>query len=222
MNKDVLLQNLSKLGLPMFVPSEEVDADGTLAEVVKSQDQRLWELFPAVLANVAENYQFSPERIEEQLPNGDKQNFHRLFLASVSLYSFYHLTFSWLNNLKNRLSADDKSQIKIWRNYLAHDRPLVWEDKKMDADRLKKTFQLYFEQSQDVSRRRKERYEELSLAYSLSQIFSPKQIDLFKKKLEGLPLTKTEQEYYSRSVKKKVVALANSELHALARKLLEQ
>jgi hypothetical protein len=34
-------------------------------------------------------------------------------------------------------------------------------------------------------------------------MFSPKQKELFKKRLEGLPLTKTEQEYYSRSVKKK-------------------
>jgi len=31
-----------------------------------------------------------------------------------------------------------------------------------------------------------------------------------------------EQEYYSSSVKKKVVALANAELHGLARKLLEK
>jgi len=58
--------------------------------------------------------------------------------------------------------------------------------------------------------------------YQKSQIFSPKQKELFKKKLEGDLLSKTEQEYYSRTVKKKVVALANSELHALSQKLLEQ
>jgi hypothetical protein len=52
--------------------------------------------------------------------------------------------------------------------------------------------------------------------------FYPEQKELFKKRREGLPLTKTEQEYYSRSVKKKAVALANSELHGLARKLLEK
>jgi len=63
---------------------------------------------------------------------------------------------------------------------------------------------------------------EYSLAFALSQMFSPKQKELFKKRLEELPLTKTEQEYYSRSVKKKVVALANAELHGLARKLLEK
>ena len=45
-------------------------------------------------------------------------------------------------------------------------------------------------------------------------------LELFKKKLDGVPLTKTEREYYSRSVKKKVVALANPDLHRLALKLL--
>jgi hypothetical protein len=53
-------------------------------------------------------------------------------------------------------------------------------------------------------------------------LFSPKQKELIKKRLEGLPLAKTEQEYYSRSVKKKEVALANMELRGLARKLLEK
>jgi hypothetical protein len=61
----------------------------------------------------------------------------------------------------------------------------------------------------------------LSLEYALSQVFSPKQKELFRKKLDGLPLSKTEKEYYSRTVKKKVVALANAELHRLAQKLME-
>ncbi|HIJ97349.1 MAG TPA: hypothetical protein HPP94_16765 [Desulfuromonadales bacterium] len=39
--------------------------------------------------------------------------------------------------------------------------------------------------------------------------------------LDGIPLIKTEKEYYSRAVKKKVAALANAELHRQARMLLE-
>jgi len=44
---------------------------------------------------------------------------------------------------------------------------------------------------------------------------------LFKKKLSGDALTKTEKEYYSRVVRKKVAALANPELNRLAQKLME-
>ena len=57
---------------------------------------------------------------------------------------------------------------------------------------MRRLFELYFEQNADKSRQRKEKYEEYSLAFALSQMFSPKQKELFKKRLEGLPLTKTE------------------------------
>lgn len=82
-------------------------------------------------------------------------------------------------------------------------------------------FGLYFKEDVGKSRQRKERYEELSLEYAMSQLFSPKQKDLFRKKLDGVPLTKTEKEYFSRAVKKKVVALANAELHRMAQQLQE-
>jgi hypothetical protein len=40
------------------------------------------------------------------------------------------------------------------------------------------------------------------------------------KKLKGEKMTKTEREYFSRSVKKKVLALANPDLHKLATRLV--
>jgi len=216
------MQNLSKLGLPMFMPSEEVDVNGTLAGVVKSHDQRLWELFPVVLANAIENYEFIPEHIENTLLDDDKYNLHQLLLLSSSVYSYYHLSFSWLNKIRYNLTSEDKNTIKLWKKCITNNNPVVWDNVHIDTERLKKSFKLYFEQNQNNIRRSKDRHEEFALTYSLSRIFSAKQVDLFKKKLEGLPLTKTEQEYYSRSVKKKVIALANSELHSLARRLLEQ
>jgi hypothetical protein len=216
------MHSLSKLGFPMLEPSEELDVNETLADVVKSHDTRLWEGFPVMLANAAENYQFDPELVEQLLSDQEKNNFHKLFLLSSAVYSSYHLTFSWLTKYKNNLSSEDKSQVREWRNLLVHDQPLAWDNEELDPKRLRKLFELYFEQNVDKTRRSREKYEEFSLAHALSQVFSPKQKDLFRKKLEGLPLTKTEQEYYSRSVRKKVVALANSELHGLARKLLEQ
>ena len=110
MNDRNLLTGLSKLGFPMFEPSEEPDVNETLAEVVKSQDTRLWEGFPVLLANAAESYQFAPEQVK-QLLTGKKQknHFHRLMLLSGSLFSLYHLSFSWWNKLKRDLSKKDKA-----------------------------------------------------------------------------------------------------------------
>ncbi|MDF1580044.1 MAG: hypothetical protein P1P74_04600 [Desulfuromonadales bacterium] len=127
-----------------------------------------------------------------------------------------------MSKLKKNFSADDKSRVKAWRNALAHYQTPDWMNEECDPERVRGLFELYYEEKVEKDRRRKDRYEEFSLEYALSQVFSPKQKELFRKKLEGDPLTKTEQEYYSRTVKKKVVALANSELHSLARKLLEQ
>ena len=216
-----LLTNLSKLGFQMFETSEEPDVNETLAEVVKSHDTRLWEGFPVLLANAAENYLFTTEQVKQQLTRKEKDHFHRLLLLSGSLFSLYHLSFSWWNKLKKGLSQRDKALIKTWRNQLAHNQTLKCNDAELDPKRLKGLFELYFEKEAEKGRRRKEKYEEYSLEYALSQVFSPKQKELFNKKLEGLPLTKTELEYYSRTVKRKVVALANSELHSLSKRLLE-
>jgi hypothetical protein len=217
-----LLTSLSKLGFPMFETIEEPDVNETMAEVVKSHDTRLWEGFPVLLANAAESYQFTPEQVKQQLKKKEqKDHFHRLVLLSGSLFSLYHLSFSWWNKLKKDLTKEDKALVKKWRNNLAHNRTLKCNNAELDPQRLKGLFELYFEKKAEKDRRRKEKYIEFSLEYALSQVFSPKQKELFKKKLEGLPLNKTEQEYYSRTVKKKVVALANSELHSMSKKLLE-
>lgn len=218
-----LSNSLAKLGFPMFEPSGELDINETLAEVVSSSDARLWEGFPVLLANAAESYRFSPDQVE-QLFDAEEQRkqFHLLVLLSAAVYSLYHLSFPWLNALKKSFSDDNKQLIKTWRNNFVHNQTLQSGDIGFDPERVKGLFELYFEKRAEKERIRKNKYVEFSLECALSQIFSPKQKELFKKKLEGLPLNKTEQEYYSRSVKKKVVALANSELHSLSRKLLEQ
>lgn len=223
MTDDKFLKNLSKLGFPMFEPSEELDVNETLAEVIKSNDTRLWEGFPVLLANAGESYQLDSAQIERRLSTNDqKERYRRLILLSAAVYDYYRLSFSWLSKLKKSFSEDDKSRVKTWRNALAHHLAIDWMHEGFDPERVKGMFELYYEQKVEKDRRRKDRFDEFSLEYALSQIFSPKQKDLFKKKLEGDLLTKTEQEYYSRTVKKKVIALANSELHSLARKLLEK
>ena len=56
-----LMSRLTKLGFPMFQPDEEFDVNKTLADVITSNDMRLWEGFPVLLANAIESYQFDPE-----------------------------------------------------------------------------------------------------------------------------------------------------------------
>jgi hypothetical protein len=57
------------------------------------------------------------------------------------------------------------------------------------------------------------------LSNLLDLLFSAKQKELVLKKLSGQHLTKTEREYYSRVVKKKLAAISNSEIQELAASL---
>jgi hypothetical protein len=69
-------------------------------------------------------------------------------------------------------------------------------------------------------KRKNQKAETTDLDRYMDQIFSSKQKELFLKKLNKGALTKTEKEYFSRVVKKKVSALADPELHSLSKKLL--
>ena len=222
MTEKALMEKAARLGLPLMETSEEFDVNQTLAEVVKSRDPRLWEGFPVLLLNSAKDDDFSYERVSSSLTEKEQAAFRALLLLSLTLYQNYHLSFLWMNRLKKSFSDEEKSALKQFRNWLVHNESFVYKGARFDVKRLKKMFELYYEKDAEKNRRKKESSESLSLEYSLSQMFSPKQKELFKKKLEGLPLTKTEREYFSRAVKRKVAALANAELHRMAQRLMQQ
>ena len=50
----------------------------------------------------------------------------------------------------------------------------------------------------------------------LSYFFTERQKQIIFRKVYGMELSKTEREYFSRSIKKKLVALSNSTLHKIA------
>jgi hypothetical protein len=56
----------------------------------------------------------------------------------------------------------------------------------------------------------------------LGRLFSPKQRDLVFKKLNHESFTKTEREYYSRVVRKKLQAIADSEVGYIAVRLTQK
>ncbi|OGQ95894.1 MAG: hypothetical protein A2521_02855 [Deltaproteobacteria bacterium RIFOXYD12_FULL_57_12] len=222
MTENKLLENLNRLGFPLLEVTTDFDANKTLAEVVQSRDARLWEGFPVLLVNAVQDYSVDYDGVLHELTEGpDHANFHALVLLSLAMYQYHHLSFHWANQLKKRLTDQDMRRLREMRNALVHEQPMELGQALFDPARLKRMFNRYFEQNTAKARQLKEKHGELSLEYALSQVFSPKQKELFKKKLEGQPFNKTEKEYYSRTVRKKVSALANPELHRLAQKLLD-
>ncbi len=222
MKNSDLLKRVNALGFPLFGLEEDKNANLTLADMVKSRDLRFWEGFPVVLANSAERGLFSYDKVNWYLKEPlDKSHLALLMVMSLALYKFFNLKFSWADKFYNSLSLVRKRKVRVFLEKLKSDRGLNFRGNEMSAQRLKAVFSNYFNQAQNKLNELLSVKDELRLEYSLSQVFSPKQKELFLKKLKREKLSKTEKEYFSRAVKKKVLALANRELHCLSQKLLE-
>ncbi len=222
MKNDNLLKRISGLGFPLFEAEEDKKVNLTLADMVKTKDLRLWEGFPVVLANSAEKGLFDYKRANLYLKEPvDKSYMAELLMLSLALYKFFNLKFTWTDELYKSLAGVSKKESEKFLDSLKNSDELQVGNYRMSTHRLKAVFTNYFSQSQARLSELVSVKNELGLEYALSQVFSPKQKELFFKKLKKEKLTKTEKEYFSRTVKKKILALANTELHSLSQKLLE-
>lgn len=224
MTDSTLNAQLAQLGFPLMEPSPGgLDANLALANVIISGDIRLMEGFPVILANAAKDFGYDFDKVNEHLGiNDPARKLHKaLVILSLALYQHYRLTLPWTRDMRKRFSADDLESLEAFGAALEKDVGIDVLGYRFDLPRIKNRFDLYFTRAAKKTRDLRDKYEELSIEYALSQVFSPKQKELFMKKLKGELLTKTEREYYSRTVKKKVAALANADVHRLAKRLMD-
>jgi hypothetical protein len=203
---DNLLKRLEALGFPMFEPLEDVDSNATLA---------------VILARVSEENMFDYKAIEGLLKTAaQKDRLFALVAVSLALYKILGLKFAWAGRLHKSFSVSKKAAYEKIAYELSKSDSVKIGDSSLSYDRLKSIFSVYFTKARGNIDNLVAARGEMSLEYALAQIFSPKQKELFLKRFKGEKFTKTEQEYYSRAVKKKVVALANTELHRMSHELL--
>ena len=217
--KKSLLAEVAALGFPLMEAEKEVDANATLAEVVKNDELRLWEGFPVLLVHSAEKGLFNYTAVRSRLTSAEQETLNQLLLMSLVLYKTLGLRFSWTTKLYHQLhfnKMDKKFQDSL--GYFRTKGLFRFHNTVLEAQRLKNAFQNYLQETNGLSDVQSQK-EHLGLEYALSQVFPPKQRELFLKRMRGDKLTKTEKEYYSRSVRKKVMALANEKLHQLAKSL---
>lgn len=222
MDKNRLLKKVKELGYPMFEIEEPIDVNSTLAEVVKSGDHRLWEGFPVMLANTLEKDLFNYTIVLKHLKTNKENNLLRkLVMMSLALYTFLELEFSFADRLYKSTYFDD-TLFRDFLNHFKNKRDLSNFNDGMSAERVTNTFKNYYQRAEFDLKEVIDLQDEFEFEYAMSQIFAKKQKELFLKKLKREELTKTEREYYSRVVKKKVLALGNTDLHKLAVKLIKE
>lgn len=194
------------------------DANKTLAEVVQSRDQRFWEAFPVMLANAAEAGQLNYEAAAAYLRENEKNDLKLLIFVSLGLYENLGTKFKWTKALFGDFPA---RLVNHYREKLNSGQELVIGEISLLPSNLKENFIKRPEQTARPIKRQAKAVEQLDLELAVSRIFTPRQKELFLKKLRRKKMTKTEKEYFSRVIKKKAQALANQDLHLLARKVLE-
>ncbi len=222
MKRSTLLKKVKELGYPLFETEETINASETLTEVIKSNELRLWEGFPVMLATSLEKNLFDYQDVLKHLDNTkEKECFQDLVMMSLALYSYLELEFAFTDSIFESNYFDKN----IYDRYLRIFREkcdLTGINRELSSARIINTFKNYFRRSELDFEEYINMKDDFELEYAMSQIFSKKQKELFLKKLRGEKLNKTEREYYSRSIKKKVLALANSDLHKLAERLIKE
>ncbi len=227
MKREDLVFNLGRLGYSLVTPDvPEVGEDQVvelLAELVDSKDLRLVEGFPVVLANCAQrgmNLDFAALLAKHKPRSQKRQNLEKLLLVSSDLLSQEGLDKpAGLEELK-------KSFETKYGDLLANDVVTLGAKSFLSTERLRNTLRRYSANLETSRSRRKSQKDKqrrsFQLHYYLSTLFSPKQKELVLKKLNGEHLSKTEKEYFSRTVKKKLEALANPEVKKVAATLTKK
>jgi hypothetical protein len=215
-------ETLAALGFPLVEADEKAEAvNSTLAEVVKSGDLRLWEGFSVMLANSAKGQRFDYEGVRSLLKSRrDVRILNCLVGVSLALYKVLRARSPHIENLLRQLEKGRTKEVEEFEILLRQDQKLPAPCGGLSGERLKNVFLNYYEEKQHSVAELLSLKDSFDLQYALSQIFSERQKELILKKLRGDVFTKTEREYYSRDIKKKLLAIANTDLQKLARKLL--
>lgn len=218
MEHENLTKKAAEPGFRLIELAARGDVNKTLAEVVQSRDQRFWEAFPAILANAAEEEEFDYPAAAANLRENEQNHLKLLIFASLALYENLGVKFKWTKGLFGDFPA---RLVDHYREKLNSGQQLVIGEVSVLPGNLKENFLKRPKPPVKPVKSTVEAVERLDLEIAVSRIFTPRQKELFLKKLRRKKMTKTEKEYFSRVIKKKVQALANEDLHQLARKVLE-
>ncbi len=216
---DKLLKDLEESGYSL-VRATKTDPNNLLAQVVKSEDGRVQEGFPVLLAGflLRGDERLNLSKVSKLLPN----KHWKQLLLSLTAYTLDFLQSYGEYDLYEELTKHLK-QHRMLNRVRANLRDVNTRRASLHPERLKTAFLNYFmlgvrekraKEKQDLS-------EDLRQEHFLSLLFSPKQRDLLMKKVRGERLNKTEREYFSRVVKKRLMAVTDPDVHRLAMKALQ-
>jgi len=192
-----------------------------LDALASSDDAEVVVRFPAVLAicarrGLALNSHALFSRYWETSPK--RQNLEKLLLVSATLFGRAGIA------APKNLEKIAVSLMPKYGDLLSRGELQLSSGMCISLKALQTTLKIFTDDSVEapLPRRTSSVRRSDNLDTHLDRLFSPKQKELVLKKRDGKAFTKTEREYYSRVVRKKLTAIAAADVGALARKLIGQ
>jgi len=223
MTKDALIESLSEYGYPLLEPAPKPER--VLEALLEQDDARLLEGFPVVLANILRSGESlgweDPSWRPEKLSAKARALLPYLLAVSCVLFEKAGLEAHLRARVQKLLakSPGGAAALKQVQKTSKTSRPFLAGGHEFSGARLENTFMSYMAMKRGGGESLEEKKRVIEQELLLSRLFTPRQKMLLKKKITGESLTKTEREYYSRVLKKRVQALANDDLHAFAKKI---
>jgi hypothetical protein len=227
MKREELITALEELGYRLFIIEKERLSREKILDVLDelsgSEDSRLIEAFPVVLANCAHrgiNLDMGGLLSRHKQGTQGRANLEKLILGSSDL-----LTQEGLEKPEGLDRTVEPLRAK-YGELLREEILDLGKNRSVSVERLRNALRRYardLERSESALERvKKNQLRSFQLNLHLSTLFPPKQKELILKKLKGEALSKTEKEYYSRVVKKKLEALTNNELRKIASTIIKK
>ncbi len=227
MNESALLSGLAQWGYPMLQVLPENEPEDVLLNLLRQKDMRLLEGFPVVFYHMLQEKPETRWERESWDPRAEMKSpvlFVTMVLGSLFLLEGQKENVQFLKRTRKILDQFPEFEDLEKKFREAFQKNLPWKVRsgetayELSPERFKKTFTRYKEKT--YAPEAEQQKFQLEREWLLSELFTPKQKELMRKKMEGKKLTKTEKEYFSRVVKKRLRALADEQLHQLAQKLV--
>ncbi len=224
-----LYRDLKEWGYPLLEPAETVEPGDLLKELVQQDDVRLLEGFPVVLSTWLMHQKPAPFLnlvvLEDNLASAaTKKRFRLLTAITWYLISMIPESSKCRKELYEYIDTSDPNLLNEVPFSFTKDKQFNLGTVKLSPQRLQTTFSNYVVSSRQQKAERlseqMERTREIAFNESLAELFSDRQAEIVRKILAQQTLTKTEREYYSRVIKKRMAAIANKDLQVLAASLL--
>lgn len=225
-DKELLLRDVGRYGYHLVQP-QSASAEDVLHRMLLSDDGRVLEGVPVVLSHVLHSVdqELDLQALEHSLPAGLQKRFRILSAVTYAFLFFVPESEFARKALLQYLRKREPALIDDVKEKLRSQAQLnVGASMTLDGERLEKTFKNYvveqFMERQTSMTKKLERERESVFHESVSELFTDKQRELIFKMLNHEKLTKTEREYYSRVVKRRLKALRNPDLQSMAATLL--